>query len=79
MLYKVTGADHSVCVCVCVCVCGTTDFTWTVLTMSLLPFWGLNVVVPLLSMQGQKVLRFHQKYLNLCYKDKKRCYRFGTT
>ncbi len=21
MLYKVTGADHSVCVCVCVCVC----------------------------------------------------------
>ncbi len=22
MLYKVTGACHSVCVCVCVCVCG---------------------------------------------------------
>ncbi len=22
MLYKVTGASHSVCVCVCVCVCG---------------------------------------------------------
>ncbi len=22
MLYKVTGAGHSVCVCVCVCVCG---------------------------------------------------------
>ncbi len=21
MLYKVTGAGHSVCVCVCVCVC----------------------------------------------------------
>ncbi len=24
----------------------------TVLTMSLLPFWGLNLVVSLLSMQG---------------------------
>ncbi len=34
--------------------------------MSLLPFWALNVVVALLSMQGQKTLGFHQKYANLC-------------
>ncbi len=26
----------------------------------------LNVVAPLLSMEGQKALRFHQKYRNLC-------------
>ncbi len=32
--------------------------------MSLLPFWVLNVSVVLLSMQGQKALGFHQKYLN---------------
>ncbi len=37
----------------------------TILTMSLLPFWALNVSVVLLSMQGQKALWFHQKYLNL--------------
>ncbi len=47
--------------------------------MSLLPFWPLNMVVPLLYMQGQKALRFHQKYLNLCSKDERRSYRFGTT
>ncbi len=47
--------------------------------MSLLLFWALNVVVHLLSMQGQKALRFHQKYLNLCSKDERRSYRFGTT
>ncbi len=40
------------------------DVTWTILTMSLLPFWALNVVVVLLSMEGQKVLGFHQTYLN---------------
>ncbi len=34
--------------------------------MSLLPFWALKVVVALLSMQGQKALGFHQKYLHLC-------------
>ncbi len=28
----------------------TSDVIWTILTMSLLPFWALNVVVPLLSM-----------------------------
>ncbi len=36
------------------------------LTMFLLPFWALNVSDVLLSMQGQKALRFHQKYQNLC-------------
>ncbi len=38
----------------------------TILTMSSLPFWALNVAVALLSMEGQKALGFHQKYLNLC-------------
>ncbi len=57
----------------------TTDVTWTILTMSLLPFWALNVSVALLSMQGQKALEFHQKYLNLCSKDEQRSYGFGTT
>ncbi len=37
--------------------------------MSLLPFWALNVSVVLLSMQGQKALRLHPKYLNLCSED----------
>ncbi len=32
--------------------------------MSLLRFCALMVLVPLLSMKGQKALRFHQKYLN---------------
>ncbi len=45
--------------------------------MSLLPFWALNVSVALLSMQGQKALGFHQKYLNLCYEDEQRSYGFG--
>ncbi len=39
---------------------------WTILTMSLLTFWALNVFVTLLSMQGQKALWFYQKCLNLC-------------
>ncbi len=30
------------------------------------------------SMQGQKALGFHQKYLNLCSEDEWRPYRFGT-
>ncbi len=32
----------------------------------------MNVVVLLLSMQGQKALGFHQKYLNLCSEDERR-------
>ncbi len=46
--------------------------------MSLLSFWALNVVVVLLSMEGQKAFGFHQKYLNVCSKDEQRSYRFGT-
>ncbi len=52
---------------------------WTILTTSLLTFWALNVLVTLLSMQGQKALGFHQKYLNLCSEGEWRSYGFGTT
>ncbi len=37
----------------------TTDVKWAILMMSLLPFWALNVVVPLVTMQGKKALGFH--------------------
>ncbi len=47
--------------------------------MSLLPFWALNVVVVLPSMEGHKALRFHQKYLNVCSEDELRSLEFGTT
>ncbi len=47
--------------------------------MSLLPFWALNVVVALLSMQGQKALGFYQKYLNLFSEDERNSYRFEIT
>ncbi len=33
----------------------------------------------LLSMESQKALGFHQKYLNLCSEDERRPYGFGTT
>ncbi len=56
----------------------TSDVTWTILSMYLVPFWALNLVVLLLSV-GQKALRLHQKYLNLCSEDERRFYRFGTT
>ncbi len=56
-----------------------TDVAWTILTMSLLRFWALNMVVALLSMQGQKALGFHQKYLNLCFENERRSNWFGTT
>ncbi len=36
------------------------------------------MVVPLLSMEGQKAPGFHQKYLNLCFEDELRSYGFGT-
>ncbi len=49
------------------------DVAWTILTMSLLRFLAL------LSMQGQKALGFHQKYLNLCFENEWRSYWFGTT
>ncbi len=54
--------------------------SWTVEPlMSFLRFWALNMVVALLSMQGQKALGFHPKYINLCYKDERISYGFGTT
>ncbi len=34
--------------------------------------WMLNMSVALLSMQGQKAVEFHQKYLNLCSEDEQR-------
>ncbi len=36
--------------------------TETILMMSLLPFWAMNVEVVSLSMESQKALEFHQKY-----------------
>ncbi len=45
----------------------------------LIPFWVLNVVVALLSMQGQKALGFHQKYLHLFSEDEWGFYGFGKT
>ncbi len=56
----------------------TPDVTWTILPMSLLHFYSLIVLISLLSMKGQRALRFHQKYLNLCSEDERRSYGFGT-
>ncbi len=56
-----------------------TDDTWTVSPMPLLLSGTGNITVALLSMQGQRALRFHQKYLNLCSEDEQRSYGFGTT
>ncbi len=53
--------------------------TWTILSMFLLPFCALIVVGPFLSMEGQKALGFHQKYLNLWSGDEQRSTGFGTT
>ncbi len=51
-----------------------------VLTMSLLPFWALNMSVALLSMHGQRALGFHQKYLYLCSEGERRFFSvFETT
>ncbi len=36
-----------------------------------------NISVTLLSMQSQKALGFHQKYLYLCSKKEQRSYGFG--
>ncbi len=41
------------------------NVTWTILMMSLLPFWSLNMSIALLSMQDQRAVRFNQKYDNL--------------
>ncbi len=53
------------------------NVTWTILTMSLQPFCALNMSVALLSIQSQKALGFHQKYLNLCSEDEWRSDGFG--
>ncbi len=34
------------------------------------------MVGPLLSVEGQRALGFHQKYLNLCSEDERRSYGF---
>ncbi len=52
----------------------TTDVTWTILTMSLQTFWALNVSIVLLSMERQKALGFHRKYLKLFSEDERRFY-----
>ncbi len=57
----------------------STDVTWTIFPSPYFRFCALTVVVPLLSMEGQKALGFHQKHLNLCSKDERRSYGFGTT
>ncbi len=56
-----------------------TDVTWTILTMSLPPFWALNVSVAVLSTQGQKAHGFHPQYLYLCSNDERKSHGFGTT
>ncbi len=43
------------------------------------PFCTLNVVVALLSMEGQKAIRFHKKLLNLYSEDEQMSYGFGMT
>ncbi len=40
---------------------------------------NIHISIALLSMQGQKALEFHQKYLNLCSEDEHRSYGFGTS
>ncbi len=42
-------------------------------------FGAVKISVALLSMEGQKALGFHQKYLNLCSEDERRSCGFGTT
>ncbi len=53
----------------------STDVTRTVFP----PSGSGNVSVALLSMERQRALGFHQKYLNLCFEDERRSYGFGTT
>ncbi len=36
-----------------------------------------NIAVALLSMQGQRVLRFNQKYINLCSEEERMSYGCG--
>ncbi len=57
----------------------TTDVTWTILTMSLLPFWALNLSVVLLVYGGSDSSRISSKYFVLSSEDEGRYYGFGTT
>ncbi len=43
-----------------------------------LRFWTLIVIITLLW-EGQRAVRMHQKYLNLCSEDELNFYVFGTT
>ncbi len=52
---------------------------WTILKISLLPFWALNMVVALLSMQDQKDFGFHQKSPKCVLKMNKGLTGFETT
>ncbi len=54
-----------------------TDYFNDVLTTSMGLKRGSCVAV--YGSEGQKALGFHQKYLNLCSKDEKTSYGFGTT
>ncbi len=38
-----------------------------------------KISAALLSMEGLRALRFHQKHFKLCSKDERRSYGFGTT
>jgi len=42
--------------------------------MFLLHLWALKVAMTLLSMEGQKALRFHKKYLYLYSEGEQRSY-----
>ncbi len=53
--------------------------TWTILMISLLPFWALNMVVVFLSMQDQKDFGFHQKCPKCVLKMNKGLTGFETT
>ncbi len=50
-------------------------FTWSEASSCVMILYPLSV----LSIEGQKALGFHQKYLNLCSEDERTSYRFGTT
>ncbi len=53
----------------------TCEFDNAILMMSLLPFWVLNMVVPLLFMEGQEALLFNlKKYLNSWSEDEPRSF-----
>ncbi len=62
----------------------TTDVTWTILTMSLLPFWALDVSVALLYICRVRMISDFIKNIFICEeylnsKDERRSNSFGTT